>query len=340
MMTQEKVVGLLTAYGDKERADFDDDDLQLATVLASTAAMGYANAIAWRQMEDFSRGLETKVEERAGELKRSLAESRRLATDLAEKKNLLETAYRDLEAVDEVKNKLINRLSLDLRTPVTSLFTAAKIMRREKDVPPEKADRLMTIVFDEAEKLMEIVQSVFQASVMASSARDLESRTVPAHELFRSAIAPLRDLASDRDVRVQVLIPSGLETISCEPESTEAALRAVIKNGIEFSSGGEVKLEVRRVTQDERPWLQLRVSDTGSGIADDDLPYVFEAFWQGDDSGVGKRHGIGLGLTIAKRVMESHGGSIAINSGANGGTEVVMSIPQNSEAHLQEVPPA
>jgi len=330
MMTQERVVGLLTAYGDKERTDLDEDDLQLATVLASTAAMGYANAIAWRQMEDFSKGLEAKVEERAGELKKSLAESRRLATDLEEKKNLLETAHRDLMALDEVKNELINRLSLDLRTPVTSLFTAAKIIRREKDVPPEKAERLLTIIYDEGEKLMEIVQNVFQASVIAAGARELERKPVPAQELFRKSIAPLRDLAADRDVRVQVLIPSGLETISCEPESTEAALRAVIKNAIEFSGGGEVKLEVRRVMHDRDPWLQLRVSDSGPGIPDQDREHVFEAFWQGDDSSAGKRHGIGLGLTIAKRVVENHGGSIAIDGGADGGTEVVMSIPQKA----------
>ena len=330
MMTQEKIVGLLTAFGDTERADLDEDDLQLAAVLASTAAMGYANAISWRQMEDFSKGLEAKVEERAGELKRSLVESRRLATDLEEKKNLLETAHRDLEALDGVKNELINRLSLDLRTPVTSLFTAAKIIRREKDVPPEKADRLLKIIYDEGEKLMEIVQNVFQASVIAAGARELERKPVPPQELFRKAISPLRDLATDRDVRIQVLIPSGLETISCERESTEAALRAVIKNGIEFSNGGEVKLEVRRVMHDGNPWLQLRVSDSGSGIPEKDLAHVFEAFWQGDDSSVGKRHGIGLGLTIAKRVVENHGGSIVIDGGANGGTEVVMSIPQDA----------
>jgi len=330
MMTQEKIVGLLTAFGDTERADLDEDDLQLATVLASTAAMGYANAISWRQMEDFSKGLEAKVEERAGELKRSLVESRRLATDLEEKKNLLETAHRDLEALDGVKNELINRLSLDLRTPVTSLFTAAKIIRREKDVPPEKADRLLKIIYDEGEKLMEIVQNVFQASVIAAGARELERKPVPPQELFRKAISPLRDLATDRDVRIQVLIPSGLETISCERESTEAALRAVIKNGIEFSNGGEVKLEVRRVMHDGNPWLQLRVSDSGSGIPEEDLAHVFEAFWQGDDSSVGKRHGIGLGLTIAKRVVENHGGLIVIDGGANGGTEVVMSIPQDA----------
>jgi signal transduction histidine kinase/signal recognition particle receptor subunit beta len=330
MTTQEKVVGLLTAYGDTERTDLDEDDLQLATVLASTAAMGYANAISWRQMEEFSRGLEAKIEERAGELKKSLAESRRLATDLEEKKNLLETAYRDLEALDEVKNTLINRLSLDLRTPITSLSTAAKILSRERDVPPEKAERLLNIVYDESEKLMEIVQSVFQASVIATSARDVERKPVPAQELFRSAIAPLRDLASDRDIRIQVLIPSGLETIACEAKSMEVALRAVIKNGIEFSSSAEVKLEVRRVTMDNEPWLQLRVSDSGTGIPEQDLPHVFEAFWQGDDSNAGKRHGIGLGLTIAKRVVESHGGTIAIQPSSSGGTEVVLSLPQGS----------
>ena len=330
MITQEKTVGLLTAYGDNERTELDDDDLQLASVLASTAAMGYANAIAWRQMEEVSRGLETKVEERAAELRESLEESRRLATDLAEKKDLLEAAYRDLETLDGVKNELINRLSLDLRTPVTSLFTAAKVMRREKDVSPEKADRLLTIIYDEGEKLMEIVQSVFQASVIAASAQDLELRRVPAQNLFRKAIAPLRDLASARNVRLQILIPSGLETVLCEPESTEAALRAVVKNGVEFSNGGEVKLEVRRMTRDADPWLQLRISDTGAGIPEQDLPNVFDAFWQSDDSVAGKRHGIGLGLTIAKRVAENHGGSIVISRGAGGGTEVVMSIPQTA----------
>jgi signal transduction histidine kinase len=329
MMTQEKVVGLLTGYGDAERSELDDDDLQLATVLASTAAMGYANAIAWRQLEEFSRGLEAQVEERTGELRRTLAESRRLAADVEEKKNLLEHAYRDLATLDGVKNELINRLSLDLRTPVTSLFTAAKILRRGEDIPPEKFERLVTIIYDEGEKLLEIIQSVFQASVIASGSRELERAAVPAQELFRKAIAPLRDLASQRDVRVQVLVPSGLETVICESDSTEAALRAVIKNGIEFSTGGEVKLEVRRVMQDDKPWLQLRVSDSGIGIAPADREQVFEAFWQGDDSIAGKRHGIGLGLTIAKRVMENHGGTIAIAGAPTGGTEVIMSIPQS-----------
>jgi signal transduction histidine kinase len=320
---------LLTAYGDNERAILDEDDLQLAMVLASTAAMGYANAIAWKQMQEFSKGLETQVEERTAELRSTLGESRRLSADLAEKNSLLDNAYRELEALDEVKNELINRLSLELRTPVTSLFTAAKILQRETDAPPDTTTRLLTVVHDEAEKLLEIIQSIFQASVLSSPARDLKPRPVNAQDLFRKAIAPLRDLAKERQVAVHVLIPSGFESICCEPESSEAALRAVIKNGIEFNRpGGNVKLEVHRVLRGEEPWLHLRVADTGTGISEEDLPQVCEAFFQGDDSNAGKRHGIGLGLAIAKRVMENHGGSITITSNPTDGTEVIMAIPQ------------
>ncbi len=331
LMTQEKVVGLLSAYGDADRASLDEDDLQLATVLGSTAAMGYANAIAWRQMEDFSRGLEAQVEERTNELRRTLAESRGLAKDLAEKKELLENAYRGLEALDKVKNELINRLSLEFRTPVTSLFTAAKILDREKDAPDDKKTRLVTVMHDEAEKLLEMIQSVFQAKVLTAEAGKIERQQVPIQDLIRKTLAPIRDLANSRKVRLQILIPSGLDSVFCEPESTEAALRAVIKNGIEFNrQDGEVKLEVRRVVRGKEPWLQLRVSDTGSGIAEADLENVFQAFWQGDDTDAGKRYGIGLGLAIAQRVVENHGGSIAIDSTLGEGTEVVLSLPQEA----------
>ena len=329
LQTQDKAVGLLTVFGDCERSDLDEDDLQLATVLASTAAMGYANAIAWKQMEELSQGLEEQVAERTAELRTSLAQSRRLADDLAEKKTLLEDAYRDLSALDGVKNELINRLSLEFRTPITSLSTAARVLEREQDIQPEKMRRLVAIIHDEGEKLLEMIQSIFQISVLGGAERDLETAPVPAQDLFRQSIAPLRDLAKDRGVNIVMRIPSGLETISCDRETIEAALRAVVRNAVEFSpDGGEVKLEVRRVTRGNENWLQLRVNDTGVGIPEADLERVREAFWQGDDSPAGKRHGVGLGLAIADRVAKNHGGEFSISSTLGEGTQVVIALPQ------------
>jgi signal transduction histidine kinase len=216
---------------------------------------------------------------------------------------------------------------------VTSLFTAAKVLRRDGEGLDEKRSRLVSVIHDEAEKLLEMIQSVFQARVLTVDAASLERRSVPVQDLLREALAPLRDLAKSRDVRLQVLIPSGLEAIDCDSKSMEAAVRAVVKNGIEFNRpGGEVKLEVRRVVRGDEPWLQLRVRDTGEGIAEDDLPHVFEAFWQRDEGVTGKRYGIGLGLAIAKRVVEHHGGTATITSTLGEGTEVVLTLPQGSSA--------
>lgn len=329
LQTQEKIIGLVTVFGGMDRNDLDEDDLQLATVLVSTAAMGYANAIAWKQMEELSRGLEDQVVERTAELRNSLTQSRRLAEDLAEKKGLLEEAYRELATLDGVKNELINRLSLEFRTPVTSLFTAAKVLEREKNIPPDKARRLVAIIHDEGEKLLEMIQSIFQVSVLGEAGRDLSTEAVPAQDLIRQAISPLRDLAKDRKVNIVILVASGLDTIVCNRESVEAALRAVVKNSVEFShEGGEVKVEVRRVTRGDDRWLQLRVGDTGVGIPENDLERVREAFWQGHDSTAGKRHGVGLGLAIADRVATIHGGEFHISSTHGEGTKVVIALPQ------------
>jgi signal transduction histidine kinase len=329
LLAQDKALGLLVAYADEERRDLDEGDLQVLMVLGSTAAMGYANAVAWQQMEELSRGLEDQVSERTAELRKTLSESRQLAADLADKKALLETAYRDLEALNEIKQQLINRLSLEFRTPVTSLFTAAKILGRGDSVAPGKVDRLVTIIHDEAEKLLEMIESVFQVSVLGGGTGRVQVSPIPAQELFRRTIAPLRDLARERGVKIMVLAPNDLDVVLCEPESTEAALRAVIRNGIEFNrAGGEVKLEVRRVTRNGSPWLQLRVIDNGAGIGDADLNQVCSAFWQGDDSAAGKRHGIGLGLTIAQRVAENHSGELTITSAVGEGTQVVFAMPQ------------
>ena len=187
----------------------------------------------------------------------------------------------------------------------------------------------MAIIREEAERLSDILHSVFQASALESGNEGPECRPVPAENLFRQVIAPLRDLAKDRGVRLHVLMPSGLDAIVCDAESFEAALRAVLKNAIEFNrNGGEVKIEVRRVLRTNTPWLVLRVTDTGVGIPEHELPLVYDAFWQGGNVLSGSPSGVGLGLTIAKRVIEHHGGRLSISSVVAEGTEVTIELPQ------------
>jgi signal transduction histidine kinase/signal recognition particle receptor subunit beta len=333
MIAQDRAVGMLTVYGDADRAALDEDDLGLAEVLATSAAMGPANAQAWRQLEEFNRGLEAEVAARTEELRQSLDEVRRLADDLGEKNRLLEDAYRELSELDRIKNELITRISHELKTPVTSLVTAAKILDKYKDAPAEKSARFITIIREEAEKLSEIIQSVFQASILASGAQEIERTLVPVDELFREAISPLRELSQERGVSLHVLIPSGLDSVSCDRETMVSAFRAVVKNGIEFNrKGGSVKVEVHRRPREDGLWLVFRFVDTGAGIAEHELPHVFETFWQGGNVLTEKPRGVGLGLAIAKRIVENHGGRISIESTHGEGTTVTILVPQSASA--------
>lgn len=328
LVAQNQVIGLLTLYRNDERSPFADDDLQFASVMASHAAVAYSNAINWQRLEEMNRDLEGQVRDRTAELRQTLEEVQRLNRDLEEKNTLLERAYHELEQIDRVKNELLSRISHELKTPVTSLYTAAKILERYKDAPPEKGARFIAIIREEAEKLSNIIQSVFQAAILAATDEGPRKQQTEIPGLFKQAIGPLRDLASERDITLQVRIAADLSYLSCDREMIEAALRAVVKNAIEFNkAGGQVTVEARRIVRDERPMLAVKVSDTGVGIPEKELPHVWDIFWQGGNVLTGKPRGVGLGLAIAKRVVEGHDGTVSLSSRVGEGTTVELIVP-------------
>ena len=316
LRAQGRLLGLLTAYRDRDHQSLDDDDLELAAILGATAAMAYANVLAFRQLDENNTTLESTVEQRSMELKTTLEEVQRLNAEL--------------ERMNLVKSELITRMADRLTAPIASLVTATQVLEGLRDAPWEKTSRLLAIVRSEADALSEIIDSVVQASRLARDSDGLARRDCRLQELLRDAISPLRDVAKKLEVDLKVLIPGGLETISCDPDALNTALRAVVKNGIEFNRrGGEVRIEVRRVVHGQRPWVEFRIADTGPGIDAADIGYVFEVFWQGESGSERKRRGLGLGLAIAKQVAEGHGGRIAVARGdAEEGTRVTMVVPQ------------
>ncbi len=333
LATQERLVGMLTCYSDRTRPCLDEEDLQLARVLGSSAAMAYGSAVAWRRLEELNRSLEAQVTGRTRELRDSLAEVERLAGDLSDKNRVIGDAYRQLAELDQVKNELITRVSHELKNPVASLQTAAKILEQYQHGPPEKAARFVAVIREEAGKLTEIVESVVQAAILAGTQEPPIRQVVAAEELFRRAVAPLREVAQTRSIHLQARIQAGLDRLECDPQALEAALRAIIRNAVEFShDGGTVLVEIRRQVRGDRWWVVLRVKDGGIGIPERELPHVFETFWQGSNVLTGKRRGIGLGLAIAKRVVESHGGTIRLRSQVAEGTEVTVDLPQEPTA--------
>ncbi len=322
--------GLLTAYGHPSRPPLGEADLQLAEVLASTASVAYTNAIAWQKLQKLNEGLEAEVAARTRDLESSLAEVQRLNAELEAKNAELERAYDQLAELDRVKSELTIRIANDLKGPVRSIVTAAQLLTDMEAELPERAGRYGTVIRDKASELGEIMENVMQASLLAAAGKNMATRSVSIRDLLKDAVAPLRERAKARNVRVQVLIASGLETVTCTPDLLAAALRSVVKNAIDYNrpDGGEAKIEVRHVDQAGRKMIAFRISDTGAGIPKADQPYVFEAFWRGaEQPRDGGPAGAGLGLAVAKRIVESHGGRIFLESIEGEGTTVTILLP-------------
>jgi signal transduction histidine kinase len=315
LLAQDRLLGLLAVYGGHDRPSLDENDLELASILGATAAMGYSNALAFRQLEDSNIGLESTVDQRTQELKTTLDEVRRLNDELGR--------------LDAIKNGLISRVAAQLNPPVASLVTAAGALDSLRGAAPEKTARFLDIIRKQADALAEIMESVGQSALLVTDTGASKRHDAPLPEILRRAVAPLRDLAKQLEVEIKVLSPGNLETIACDAAAISTALRAVIKNALEHNrAGGEVRIEVHRVLRGSEPWIEFKISDTGEGIPEADLDRVFDAFWQGAPGVRGETRGIGLGLMIAKQVVQRHGGRISVARRSPEGTQVSMTLPQ------------
>jgi signal transduction histidine kinase len=315
LSAQDRLLGLLTVYGGLDRPALDEDELALASILGATAAMGYANALAFRQLEASNTGLKSSVTQRDGELKTSIEEIQRLNRELTE--------------LDTLKNELIAKVADQLRAPVTAITTASGALQRLRDAPAEKTARFVEMIRSKADTLSELIESISQASLFGSEtgAGRLQPTSLP--DLLRRTIAPLSDFARALSVEIKVLSPGALKTISCDSETLTTALRAMVKNAVEHSPAeGEVRIEVHRVRRGSEPWIELAVSDTGDGIVEADRNKAFDFFWQGEGGKRGGYGGIGIGLAIARQVAIRHGGRMVIEGREPTGARVSMLLPQ------------
>ncbi|MEW6336530.1 MAG: ATP-binding protein [Acidobacteriota bacterium] len=332
LVAQDRAMGLVTCYADAARGAFDDADLDLATVLGATGAVALANARAWLTLDQLNRSLEATVATRTRELQETLGQTRALAGQLEERNLALEVANRDLRELERLKGDLLRRVAHELNTPVTAIQTAASILGRYGEIPQERAARFVSIIGQESARLGELIASAIQAAVLGVPNGAVSAAPVDLRELLRTVMAPLRGEIDSRGIRIQLRMASSLAVVRGEPEQLEAALRAVVRNAVEFSpDGGAIGLTVRPVRRGQAGWVEIRVEDEGQGIAAEDLPHVTEVFWQGGELMTSKPRGLGLGLAVARRVADNHGGRLEIASERGKGTVVTLLLPHGDE---------
>ncbi|MGQ0696473.1 MAG: sensor histidine kinase [Nitrospiraceae bacterium] len=243
----------------------------------------------------------------------------------AELKDLVDTVNwmgTKLQELDDMKAEFLAHVSHELRTPLASVQEGTHLLLDEIPGPLTQEQRTtLRIMADSSRRLIRLISTILDLSKMEAGMMEYRIVPVDLKRVAEISINKVRLLADSK--HVQVLMENAGERIWVKADAPriEQVLDNLLSNALKFSpEGGVVKLQM--IPEPQAGVLEVAVSDTGPGIAADDLPYIFERFYQGRMRAKHSAVGSGLGLALAKRVVEAHKGRIWIESEISKGTTV------------------
>ena len=230
-----------------------------------------------------------------------------------------------LQASDRTRRLLLADVSHELMTPLTAMRGYLETLSlHAASLDPQARERYLTIIGDETRRVEHIVGDLLDLARLEGGGDSFDLQDVPVEDLFGRVLARHGRSAEEKGVQLTAVIAPGAEIVAGDPMRLEQALQNLAANALRHTPrGGRIALHA----DVEHGAVVMRVSDTGAGIAPEHLPHVFDRFYKVDPSRTGQTTGSGLGLSIVKAIVERHGGTVAVTSGAGGGTTFTLKFP-------------
>ncbi len=236
---------------------------------------------------------------------------------------LIHDVTKDRE-LEQLKDDFISTISHELRTPLFSIQGFAQLMLEEDSLDPETQDEFLSTIQRQAIQLSEMVNNLLDLSKFDEGKSVLEKRPVPLMDLIKQTMLKLQGFAHQQQISLVPDLPVTLPTIKGDKQRLEQVLTNLIGNAIKFSDAGD-KVIITVKAQDTRVLFQVK--DEGIGIPPNSLDQVFSRYYQVHDNNERSAMGSGLGLHIAKKIVEGHGGRIWAESEAGEGSTFCFTLP-------------
>ncbi|HEY4595730.1 MAG TPA: ATP-binding protein, partial [Thermoanaerobaculia bacterium] len=303
--------------------------------LRKAAETGRASDDRWHLRKNgsyfFASGITTSLRDAQGALlgyvkiMRDRTDRKRLDEELRNRADALARA-------DEEKDEFLAVLAHELRNPLAPVFYALRLLD-EKPLDDPNRWYIRRIVDRQMRRLARLIDDLLDVSRIRTGKVELRRSRIDLNSVIAHAVEVARPLAEDRGHTLAVSLPPEPVWLEVDPVRLEQVFTNLLSNAVKFTEdGGKIALSGERQGQE----VAVRVRDTGVGIPPDLLPRVFDLFTQGDRSIDRSRDGLGIGLTLSRRLVEMHGGTIEARSeGVGRGSEVIVRLP----AFLHHGPP-
>ncbi|MFD2629092.1 sensor histidine kinase [Oceanobacillus kapialis] len=227
----------------------------------------------------------------------------------------------DLERLKKERNEFLASISHELRTPLTYLKGYADIISRGGISNNERNDYI-EIIREETEQLAVLIKNLFDLAKMDQNKFTINKEDVVFGKLIRTITERIRPVFEEKNITFSVRCPSHIIAY-VDPERIQQVLLNILDNAKKHTSRGkQISLEV---SQNKHEIITI-ISDEGEGIPEEDLPYIFERLYRVEKSRSRLSGGTGLGLTIAKEIVEFHGGTIEVRSKLGEGTSFIIKL--------------
>jgi len=266
------------------------------------------------QLQRSHADLERRVEQRTEELGRSVAELRALG--------------KQLELASQHKSQFLANMSHELRTPLNAVLGYTELMLDGIYGPmPQKAREVLDRVQFNGRHLLGLINSVLDLSKIEAGQIVLNIEPYDMTSLVHAAVESVGSLVRDKPIELRATVDPGLPVGRGDAQRLHQVFVNLIGNAIKFTDEGLV--EVRAACADGRFILSVR--DSGPGIDPADHERIFEEFQQVDNSITRQKTGTGLGLAVARSIVEMHGGTIRVDSALGEGATFLISLPVDAE---------
>ncbi|MGA7670010.1 MAG: ATP-binding protein [Nitrolancea sp.] len=234
-----------------------------------------------------------------------------------------------LQDESDLTTSLLRQVTHELKTPLSVIRGHASRFAESGPSDPAEARRAWAVVDDEATRLTALVDQALLMSRLETPDPLFERRPVNLRALCEEAVIDLSERAAMQDAELEFEVDEGRFIVSGDRPALRQVLLNLLDNALKYGgSGVRVTLGLRRNVQGE---IRLSVSDSGPGISDTDLPFVFEKGFRGGRVR-GSRVGSGLGLALVRSIVAWHGGTVSVENSPGTGASVVVLLPNGAEA--------
>jgi signal transduction histidine kinase/CheY-like chemotaxis protein/HAMP domain-containing protein len=338
---------------------------QFAETLGISVNALIANSRTDALLEESQR-LTAELQARSSELQARSEELQRSNADLEEKAELLATQKQDIEAKNEeieqareeieararqlalasqYKSQFLANMSHELRTPLNSLLILARLLAQNpgRNLTVKQVE-YANVIHSAGSDLLQLINDILDLSKVEAGRMDVRAERFTLAALIDDIQATFRPLTAEKGLDFEVSIAgSAPAELVTDRQRLRQVLGNLLSNAVKFTERGQVTLRVAAIAADgidseqgERPVAVFTVTDTGIGIAPENLAAIFGAFQQGDGTLSRRYGGTGLGLSIASEVSALLGGTISATSDLGHGSTFTLSVP----AMLPDIPPS